>query len=226
VGLELYGKIEPLLGFEEQKKALYEIFLHKLLDLGIKRVLDIGCGSGAFMKLLAQNGLEAVGIDLSEQMVQRAKESGLEAYCVDVCAFEGRFECATAVFDVINYLADDEVGPFLRCVADKLEDGGYFLCDINTLLGFEEVAQGSLVLDHLDRFVAVEAEFLDGKLLTDLYLFEREGECYTKQSDRIIQYYHEVQSLKGYGLELVDIDFVELYAQEPDKALLTFQKIT
>jgi len=222
VGLELYARIEPLLGFEEQKRRLYEIFLEKLKELGAKNILDVGCGSGVFMELARSEGFVITGIDLSHTMVEEAKKKGLEAYCVDVCGFDGKFDAVTAVFDVINYLPPAQLGKFMECVARLVADGGYFLCDINTLYGFEEVAQGSLVIDKESRFVAIDAEFSQKKLFTDIYLFERTDNCYKKYTDRIVQYYHEVSALKGYGLKLEDIDFIELYADRPDKALLTF----
>ena len=41
------------------------------------RVLDVGCGNGRCMKYFQENGVEAVGIDLSELAVEAAKRFGL-----------------------------------------------------------------------------------------------------------------------------------------------------
>ncbi len=224
MGLDLYARIEPLLGFEEEKRRLYEIFLDKLEVLGVHDVLDIGCGSGAFMELAQKRGFSIKGIDISCAMVERARARGFDAECMDVCEMRGSFEAAVAVFDVINYMDHKALARFFACVRRILKDGGYFLCDMNTLYGFEEVAQGTLLVEREDACVAIEAEFADMKLFTKILHFYKQNQCYRKEKDSIIQYYHDVADLKRLGLKLVDIDLVSLFAEEADKALLVWQK--
>ncbi len=224
MGLELYGQIEPLLGFEEQKERLYDIFLEKLRLLGVRSFLDVGCGSGAFMQKAKKLGLECEGIDLSRQMVERAQSKGLQAGYQDICAVRKKYEAITAVFDVINYMDQERLKRFFGCVKKALRNGGYFLCDINTLYGFEEIAPGAMIVDKDNLFVAIEAEYDKGKLVTQIIAFFRQNSCFVKKKDTIIQYYHKIEFLKTLGLNLVDIDFVSLYGDEVDKALLTFQK--
>lgn len=48
--------------------------LANAIDLRGKTVVDIGCGDGAFVRALAQAGADAVGVEVSEQAVQRARE--------------------------------------------------------------------------------------------------------------------------------------------------------
>ncbi|RBQ26253.1 class I SAM-dependent methyltransferase [Arcobacter sp. CECT 9188] len=43
-------------------------------------VLDLGCGDGTLAKEIEKSGTKVVGIDLSENMVKKAKENGIEAY--------------------------------------------------------------------------------------------------------------------------------------------------
>ncbi len=224
MGLELYGQIEPLLGFEKQKEQLYDIFLEKLRFLGVRSFLDVGCGSGTFMQKAKKLGLECEGIDLSLQMVERAKSKGLQANCQDICQVRKEYEAITAVFDVINYMDKKDLARFFGCIKKALKEGGYFLCDMNTLYGFEEVAPGAMIVDKEDIFVAIEAEYEEGELVTDITAFFAQNGCFTKKKDRIVQYYHEIDFLKSLGLRLVDIDFISLYSDEVDKALLTFQK--
>ncbi len=222
MGLDLYAKVEPLLGFEEQKEELYGIFLNKLEELGVQKVLDIGCGSGRFMELAKSRGFAIEGVDLSQEMVVRAKAKGLECECVDICNISGVYEAAVAVFDVLNYLQEPK--PFLECVKNLLKPGGYFVADINTYRGFAEVAQGALWIDQGDQFVAVEGEFEDRHLKTDIiYFYIKEG-CYYKEQGSILQYYHEVDDLKIEGMEIVDIDLISLFGDFADKALITYKK--
>jgi SAM-dependent methyltransferase len=63
--------------------------LQKYLPLfsGRKDILDIGCGRGEFLELLAAGGQHGLGIDLSESMLEIAREKGLECYKEDALGF-------------------------------------------------------------------------------------------------------------------------------------------
>jgi len=224
MGLELYAKIEPLLGFERERFYLYQTFLKEIKKLGAKTLLDVGCGSGDFLKLVKQEGIKAKGIDLSQMMVERAKERGLDVEVRDVCKCKEKFEAVTAIFDVINYLPPSQIEPFFRCVVDVLEPKGSFLCDLNTLYGFSEVALGSLILSEEDYLLALDAEF-DGKtLLTTIDFFKKADNCYTREQDRITQYYHPIEIFKKLSLKLVEITPLKLFGEKADKVLLRFIK--
>jgi len=226
LSLDLYGEIEPYLGFEEQKERLYSIFLSKILKSGAKSVLDIGCGSGEMVIKLKNSSIEAVGIDLSKEMVRRAKERGAKAQVLDICSVADRYEAAIAVFDVLNYIDPASLKNFLCCVDNVLKQGGIFICDINTLYGFEEVAQGSLIIDREDRFVSLDAVFEEGRLETKIDLFTKRGDMYERSGSKIVQYYHDIDSLKSCpGLRLKEVDFVSLFGELSDKAILTFEKV-
>ncbi len=224
--LDLYAKVEPKLGFEEEKRRLYEIFLEKLLHLGVGNVLDIGCGSGEFMQLVSQEDIEIEGIDLSCEMVARAKREGLRARCMDLCEVKGAFDGATAVFDVINYIPPGDLAHFFACVKRVLRKGGFFVCDINTLYGFEEIAPGSVILDEEEECIGVDASFDGEKLVTKIIYFQKiSSACFRKEHGKITQYYHDIKFLKNFDLELVDIDLISLFGEDIDKALLTFKRI-
>lgn len=69
------------------------------------RVLDIGCGCGRHLKLLAENGHDAVGLDISQEGINRAAawldSLGLAAgfYCgdmVELPAADGEFDAVIA----------------------------------------------------------------------------------------------------------------------------------
>jgi ubiquinone/menaquinone biosynthesis C-methylase UbiE len=48
--------------------------LANAIDLRGKTVVDIGCGDGAFVRALAAAGADAIGIEVSEEAVARARE--------------------------------------------------------------------------------------------------------------------------------------------------------
>jgi SAM-dependent methyltransferase len=46
-------------------------------------VVDLGCGRGEFLDLLTEQGFKAIGVDMNEAMVKRAREHGFEAVLND-----------------------------------------------------------------------------------------------------------------------------------------------
>jgi cyclopropane fatty-acyl-phospholipid synthase-like methyltransferase len=227
--LDLYAKVEDLLGVKEAAPALYAHYLLFLNSIEFDSLLDVGCGSGDFLRQM-QGALdipEVKGIDLSPFMVARTLEQGYDAECIDLCDMKGSYDVITAVFDMLNYLNKEQLKRFLSCVKAHLNAGGCFLCDINTLYGFENVAVGAYIVDDDTRFLTVDSDFEHGEYLSEFTLFEKEGECFKKSQETIRQYYHTVENIAAglSGLELCVNDEVNLYGLEaPDKQFLVFQK--
>ena len=113
----------------------------------------------------------------------------------------------------------------MKCVDNILVEGGYFICDINTLYGFKEIAPGVIAIDKNDIYVVLDAEFENNILLTKIDYFEKVDDCFKKYSGSIKQYYHEIEQLKTVkNLKIVDIDFVALFSDISDKAILVYKK--
>ena len=74
--LDLYAKVEDLLGVKEAAPSLYAHYLLFLNTIEFDTLLDVGCGSGDFLRQM-QDALDiplVKGIDLSPLMVARTKE--------------------------------------------------------------------------------------------------------------------------------------------------------
>jgi SAM-dependent methyltransferase len=56
-----------------------EIIVSRLRELGVRRVLDVGCGSGGPLVRFLEEGFDAVGIDFSTGMVEAAQKVLSEA---------------------------------------------------------------------------------------------------------------------------------------------------
>ncbi|WP_200762389.1 class I SAM-dependent DNA methyltransferase [Nitrosophilus alvini] len=225
MGLDLYAKIEPYLGFDEEIEYLHRLFLEKLKKSGAKKILDIGCGSGSFLQKAKAAGLEAKGIDLSGEMVRRARQSGVDAECKDLCDVNEKFDAAVAIFDVLNYLDKKELAKFLKCAKKVLKEGGKLYCDINTAYGFGDIAQGVMVIDKDDIFIAVDAVFENEILNTDITVFEKENGCFKKNRSSIVQYYHSIEDIKRVSpMRLVSYEEIFLFSDDTaDKRVLIFE---
>lgn len=224
-GLELYAKIEDMLDFSEAIETLYGAFYSKLKTLDIKSVVDIGCGSGAFGLGLVHEGYDVLGVDISKQMVANAQKAGLNAKHVDICELGEKFDAATAVFDVLNYMDKDALKKFFSCVRAILHKGGYFLADINSYYGFDEVAQGIISVEKDSRFAVIEAEFDEKILTTGIKLFSKQEDgFYVREEGEIIQYYHDKKSVENISkMKVVDTIELSLYSERADKYLIVFK---
>jgi SAM-dependent methyltransferase len=66
-------------GIEEQQVPTYEAAIDRIdMHPGL-RVLEIGCGSGVFLRLAADRGAGVSGIDASEELIELARERVPEA---------------------------------------------------------------------------------------------------------------------------------------------------
>ncbi len=224
--LDLYSKIEPLIGFYNEYEKLYKLYLRELLNYDVKTILDVGCGNGTLLSYL-QPGYFAKGIDLSSHMVGIAKAKGLDVTCKGIGAVDEKFDVVLAVSDVLNYLDFSQLEKFLVNVERVLNDDGIFICDINTLFGFEEITAGCMSVDTDEQFLSIEADFNDNVLVTCITLFEKQDKLYAKESAEILQYYYEISEIISLSnLTFISSKKVALFSDQADKNLLIFKKDT
>ena len=227
--LDLYAKVEDLLGVKEAAPALYAHYFLFLNSIHFDSILDVGCGSGDFLletkRTFAPQKL--LGIDLSPAMVEESLKKAIPAQAVDLCSVDDTFDVITAVFDMLNYLDKPQLERLLLCVEAQLKPAGYFLCDINTLYGFQEVAVGSFIVDEEERFLTIDSDFEDGVYVSEFTLFEKETDGRYRKSQEIIeQYYYAIEMIEASldGMRLVMADDISLYGDGIDKNFLVFQK--
>jgi SAM-dependent methyltransferase len=101
-------------------------------------VVDLGCGSGQWARELLRAGYRVLGIDISEAMIEIARQKAPGAEFRAGSLFEAELptcDAVTAVSEVLNYLFDPEneerglEGVFGR-VYEALRPGGVFVFDV------------------------------------------------------------------------------------------------
>ncbi len=227
--LDLYASIEQYLGFEEEVHELYKAIAFEAIQKEPKTLIDIGCGQGEFCRIMEYNGIKTLGVDLSSKQIEIANSKGINARCIDIKDIEEKFDCATAVFDVINYLPKDYISSFLGYVYRLLEKDGYFIFDINSLHGFEDIAQGTLNIDIEDKFIAIDANFEEGTLYTDITLFSKTKDLFKKDKGTIEQFFYANEELKKLlekaGFKVEKMEGFYLHSDEDfDKYIVVCKK--
>jgi len=194
--LNLYSIVEQDLDFKEEIEELYnayELFINQIEPCSL---IDIGCGQGDFLIQIENENMSTFGIDLSNEQIKVCQSKGIKSDCIDISNIKNKYDCATAMFDVLNYIDKDTLKSFIQATYNVLNDDSYFIFDVNTLFGFEEVAQGSLNINKSDRFIGIDAYFEDDKLSTNITLFQKEqNNLYKKYNETITQYYHSKEYL-------------------------------
>ena len=228
--LDLYAKIEPYLDLEEPTYTLHKEFMRFIMENSLDNILDIGCGRGYFLENLRINVLNYLGIDNSLEQINVCKEKELNAENLQIQEINRKFDCVVAIFDVINFVEKKNLEHFIKDIHSVLSDDGYFLFDINTLFAFENIAQGSINIDAEDSFIAINSDFIDSKLITNFYLFEKQKDGnFVKNSGLIIQEYYKINSLekilKNVGFEIVEKRNLFLYSNsKSDKVMFICKK--
>lgn len=140
-------------------------------------VLDLGCGDGAFLKLLCENGVEARGVDRSAGAVARANASGLSVaqgdlmHALDACPDQSLG--GVAAIQVFEHLTLPALIGVLRAAKQKIRPGGVLLAEtvnVSSLITFSRA--WSIDPTHRQalhpltlRFLVEDAGFEEAELL-------------------------------------------------------------
>jgi SAM-dependent methyltransferase len=131
---------EALPGIEDWDTRLID-FLVEVLELDDdSRVLDVACGSGVHLKMLAERGIGGLGFDISESLVKHATEAAAEhadlvrfvegdMRNIDDVAGDEFFDVATVLSGTFGYLGIEEDLQVLEGIHEALAPGGLLLLD-------------------------------------------------------------------------------------------------
>jgi len=116
--------------------------------VGGRRALDVACGTGTLALLLADEGWDVLGVDLSAPMLDQARHKAATIITAGHTAFaqgdmrhlaenpalpHASFDLATCTYDSLNYLlTPDDLLACFGGVAQALAPGGLFVGDMNT----------------------------------------------------------------------------------------------
>ncbi|MBV9328767.1 MAG: class I SAM-dependent methyltransferase [Chloroflexi bacterium] len=101
----------------------------------VKRILDLGCGTGGHAVVLAERGYQVVGVDRSADMLRLACERGSSARFQqgDITAVDlgETFDAALIMFAVLGYLtANADIQAALRAARRHLTADGLLVADV------------------------------------------------------------------------------------------------
>jgi ubiquinone/menaquinone biosynthesis C-methylase UbiE len=98
-----------------------------LLGDGPGALIDVGCGTGAYAAGLADHGWEVTGIDVSEDMLRRARAKGVHAVHADATALPFDASVFDAAISVFTHTDVDDFAASVQEIARVLRPEGPFV---------------------------------------------------------------------------------------------------
>mgnify|MGYP000195137316 FL=1 len=186
-------------------------------------VLDLGCGTGTLTELLAKEGYDMIGVDVSEDMLQEAiekrAESGLPILYLlqDMREFElyGTVRAVVSICDSLNYILDyDDLAHVFSLVNNYLDPEGVFIFDLNTPYKYRElIGDATIAENREDASFIWENTWYEKEQVNeyDLTIFARtNGEYYQKFFETHYQKAYELETVKEL-IQKAGMEFVAAY---------------
>ncbi len=135
------------------RKKQFETFVRRY-GLSGKRGLEIGCGDGAFLSLLADTEMSVFGIEHSPENVRVCREKGLNVCEASMrrglTLSDGPFD-AFCVFSYLEHVP--ALREFLAGIRENMRDGAVGLIEVpNFDMILEERLFAEFIVDHLFYF--------------------------------------------------------------------------
>jgi len=214
------------------KWANYIEHIFKINNYKPALLLDLGCGTGNFCIEMAKKGYDMIGIDMSVDMLncakQKSEEQGVDVLYLnqDMTKFElyGTVDAVVCLMDSINYiLYKKDIKKMLRLVKNYLNPGGLFIFDVNTPYKFENVLKENVFYDISDDITYIWQNNYNRKTKVcefDLTFFVKDSENYKRYDETHYERaYNKVEIkelIKNSGLKLLNI-YDELKTTPPSK---------
>ncbi len=172
-------------------------------------ILDLACGTGRITTELAKKGYDMIGIDLSSEMLNVAKDKAT-AHSLDVLylnqnmsEFElyGTVDAVICLLDSFNYLINEEdLYKTLNLINNYLNPEGILIFDINSKYKLSKILGNNVFYDVSDQISYIwENKFINSKNICemDLTFFQMD------KDGKYIRY-DEIHTERAYSINEID----------------------
>ncbi|MDE7384550.1 MAG: class I SAM-dependent methyltransferase [Anaeroplasmataceae bacterium] len=218
--------------YEELDYTLWLDFIKPYLN-PTSFILDLACGSGTLAILLKLNHYSVEGLDLSESIIEIAKEKAkmnhlhIPFYVGDMTNFtlDRTYDVITCFFDSVNFLkTKDDIQNLLSSVNKHLNPNGIFIFDIFSKALLEEYKHHRFKRKYPTHSIKWTTKKIDSSTLMHSILI-KEGKL--KLEEIYFEYYHPLESLTFPGFEVVKMcgDFKESLQVQDERILIVLKKV-
>ena len=215
-----YDRLTNDVDYEATVAFYYEIL--KREGLNPRTCVDLACGTGSVTAILAQRGLEVLGVDLSEEMLTVAQQKAMELENAPrfVCQslqelwLPRGVDMAVCALDSLDYITDpDDCKEAIRRIYKALNPGGIFIFDVNTPEKLRAM-DGQVFLDEDDDVYCVwRGEFDEESNICSygMDLFQRNGDMWVRSFEEHREYAYSQEQLTDY-LKAAGFTHIRVYA--------------
>ncbi|MEE0841123.1 MAG: class I SAM-dependent methyltransferase [Acutalibacteraceae bacterium] len=203
------------------KRSEYLLKLFDKFDRRPSLLLDIGCGTGGFSVEFAKRGIEVIGVDPSDNMLNiaavKAKKEGVDILFLNQSGEEldlyGTVDGAVSCLDTVNHITDKRtLQRFFNKISLFLEKERLFIFDVNTLYKHENILGNNTYVYDTEKVYCVWQNFFDKKTsTTDIsldFFYESEG-AYQRSSEYFSERVYDKELLEKMlnraGLKLLKV---------------------
>ena len=165
---------------------------------GVESACDLACGTGTTALLLARQGIQMYGVDLSPAMCRLAREKTrrvglpLRVMAGDMRHFRlpEPVDLILCEFDALNHVArKSDLALVARAVARALRPGGHFYFDVNNRMAFETIWPGTWWVEKPGVALVMHGGYdrPRDRGWTHLEWFLRDGTCWRRRRERFEQ---------------------------------------
>ena len=187
-----------------------------------RTAVDLACGTGSVTAILARQGLDVTGVDMSEEMLTVAMEKvmDLENPPRFVCQklqelrLPRGVDLAVCALDSLDYVTDPaDCKEAIRRVYKVLNPGGIFIFDVNTPEKLRAM-DGQVFLDEDEDVYCVWRGEFDEQTNICSYgmdLFQRRGATWERSFEEHREYAYSREQLTQY-LKAAGFTHIRVYA--------------
>lgn len=212
----IYDRLMTDINYSSYADYIENIF--KSNNIKPSLILDLGCGTGSFCLEMSKRGYEMIGVDISVDMLCRAKQKadddGQDILFLNqnMVEFElyGTVDVIVSLTDSINYITSiKDLKKLFNLVKNYLNPGGLFVFDINSVYKFKNILADNIYYNIQDDLCYIwKNSFDEVKKLCefDLTFFVKEGDMYKRFDEVHMERAYSIQELK----ELLEYSKIEL----------------
>lgn len=190
--------------FFEYYKKVFEKY-----NLKPDLVLDLGCGTGSITLKMAKAGYDMIGVDLSCEMLDIARQKAIAEGCdilflnQDMTEFElyGTVDAIISSLDSINYITEDGgLEKLFKLCENYLNPGGIMIFDINSEYKLKEVlGNNTFVSEEDDIYYVWQNSFDEEEKICSFIL-----DFFVENNDGSYNRFSEYQEERAYSKEEIE----------------------
>lgn len=221
---------ELMYDVDYKKRTSYLMKLFKKYGKAPTLLLDAACGTGGFSNEFAKLGVEVIGADMSEEMLNLARQNAMEngndvlflCQKLEELDLYGTVDGAVCCLDSLNHITDyNTLCKAIKRISLFLEEGKLFIFDVNTEYKHREVLGNNVFVIERDDIYCVWAnEYNPKNNITDITLdfFVKDGDSYSRFSEEFSERAYTFEQLKK-ALEKAGLEIVEIFDDMTEKPI-------